>query len=178
MRKSLILIGAFASTLSFSEVAFADVIRIETNSWAKRSKVTWTGVLDKIDARTGLVSFSYVDASGARKTLSVHYSRIYSLQIDDRPPIRKNFPPIVARLSEPLRSRIINSAVELRRSSNLLARVPDDVDFTPGENRIKVFGALHSADSRFITLRAETTNSTKEIRIRRRELLTWIRSPK
>lgn len=76
-----------------AQPAFADVILFETGSSHGEKRMMWTGEFVKLDRRSGMVTFKYTDADRKWQQFRLHYSRIYSLEINEDKRVNADLPP-------------------------------------------------------------------------------------
>ena len=168
----------FPVLFSVFTMSFADVVKIETNTWSDRRPLRWTGTLTKIDASTGIASFEYKNRDQI-KAFTVHVTRIYSLVVDSQDRVNKPFPPTrqdlnVELTTNPRSKRIL----ELSNANFVADDIPTEVRVRPDRNSLIIYlnGNVISADLQKIALEARVANRGEtSFEIQRSDLRNWIR---
>ena len=128
---AFVLLGS----LAWSGSAKADVIKFETGSTFGESSFMWTGIFEQLDRKTGLVSFRFTNAEGKWYRFKVHFSRIYSLEINKSTRVNKDLPKFRSKLRTSIGIGHSRKLVVVDGRFLNLDQIPDHIGRLCGEDK-------------------------------------------
>ncbi|GEM_PF-3142276 len=166
----------FFSCLCSISPLLGDVLKIETNNWSDKRDLTWTCRFARLDRESGLAHFTYRNGS-QRIPFAVHYSRIYSLTIDDEDRVNKPFPKTREDLTKGLVSRKNKPrSIELSNGHFVDEEIPVGVRQKVQGNKIFLSGTVLAVTAEELKIKARAQGkSLKEFELDREHLLRWVR---
>ena len=169
---------ALLTIFMFSPPALGDIVFIETNNWNLRSKLIWSGTLQKIDTKTQIAHFTYQNNS-KEEEFKVHVTRIYSLQIDNQNRVNRPFPPTRENLETPLDTNPHSiRTIELSNQNSVGQRIPEEVVVRPDRVSLILYlnGDVKTVNLPQIILKVRNDKGDmSEFEIQRSDLLKWVR---
>ncbi len=175
MKKILFL---YCFLLIFPCKTFADIIKIETNTWGNNRPLIWTCTLEKLESENQLAYFSFINGNKV-EYFQVHITRIYSLTMDSQNRVNRSFPPSRQDLATPLptnpRSRRI---IELSNQNFVADDIPSNVRIRPDRKAmiLSLNGDVINANLQEVQLKVRAGNrKISEFKINRSDLLKWVR---